>query len=243
VGRAGEGGGDEAAPGAALRRARRTDESALWPVLDCAARMAEQPRLTPGAAHADAERGRDVAGWGRPGDLGVMAQDGEGRLLGAAWLRRMAGEDRRRAVCADAGTPEVAVAVLPGRRGGGFGARLLPALVAAAAENGYPALVLSVRDGQPARRLHERPGVRAVGRIANRVAGVSAKIVLDLAPEGHRPTGRGVHVGRASTGDAPRAGERTSDVLAAGASPQRGPGRHRPDSLAPDPMQAWRTFA
>jgi ribosomal protein S18 acetylase RimI-like enzyme len=55
-------------------------------------------------------------------------------------------------------TPEVALAVVPDRRGRGVGGALVRELRDAAKSQGYSALCLSVEKGNPALRLYERNG-------------------------------------------------------------------------------------
>jgi ribosomal protein S18 acetylase RimI-like enzyme len=155
------------------------DVDALWACLYHAAHMADRPDevLLDPRSHSDLRR--YVEGWGREGDVGVMAVDGRGRLLGAAWLRCLTAADGHRPEYVDERTPELAVAVLPGNRGEGLGTRLLEALVRQATGR-FPAIVLTVRDQNPASRLYERLGFVAVGEITNRVGSPSTKMVLTL---------------------------------------------------------------
>jgi GNAT superfamily N-acetyltransferase len=109
-------------------------------------------------AHPEAERyHRD---WGRPGDLGVVAQLGD-EVVGVAYARLFSEEDHGHGYVDDE-TPEVAVAVRDGHRGEGIGAQLLRALAALARERGLPRLSLSVDAANPARRLYERLGYRVL---------------------------------------------------------------------------------
>ena len=121
------------------------------------------------------ELARYVAGWGRPGDLGVVAEE-DGAPVGAAWLRRWAGAARGYGFV-DAETPELSVSVLPGRRGRGVGTALLRHLLGAAAGR-FGAVSLSVSVTNPARRLYEREGFMAVGP----PEGGSVVMVRPLAP-------------------------------------------------------------
>lgn len=168
-----------------IRPAEAADEPFLWQMLFEAANMAED-----GAACADDARGhpylaRYVAGWGRPGDVGAVALEPGGRPVGAAWARLL--DDPPSGTAApDETLPEVAVAVLPELRGRGVGVRLLGALRDAARPL-YPALSLSVRDGNPARRLYERVGFATTRTIANRVGGTSLVMRADLLDD---PAGR-----------------------------------------------------
>jgi ribosomal protein S18 acetylase RimI-like enzyme len=98
-----------------------------------------------------------VAGWGQPGDLGVIAIDPHTRQpAGAAWVRLLQGENRGYGYIDDA-TPELTIAVLSGHRNQGIGTQLLTELLRLAAAQ-YNAVSLSVWKENPARRLYERLG-------------------------------------------------------------------------------------
>jgi ribosomal protein S18 acetylase RimI-like enzyme len=77
------------------------------------------------------------------------------------------------------GIPELAIAVLPQYIGQGIGARLLARLLEDA-RSLYPAVVLSVRDANPARRLYERLGFVVVDTVVNRVGGESFVMLRSL---------------------------------------------------------------
>jgi GNAT superfamily N-acetyltransferase len=88
-----------------------------------------------------------VLGWGRPGDLGLIAVDAESEVpAGAAWLRLWRGAERGYGFV-DRRLPELTIAVVPECRGQGFGTVLLQQLLAHAASH-YPGISLSVA-GQP----------------------------------------------------------------------------------------------
>lgn len=101
-----------------------------------------------------------AADWGRPGDLGYLAVDGEGLLVGAAWLRLFPAGDPGYGFV-DAATPELSMAVMPAWRGRGVGSRLLAALLDAAAKR-YAAVSLNVQADNPAARLYRRFRFEAV---------------------------------------------------------------------------------
>jgi GNAT superfamily N-acetyltransferase len=104
---------------------------------------------------------RYVDGWGRAGDVAVVAQE-TGHRVGAAWLRRFkAGEPGYGFV--DEQTPELTIAVVPSQRGKGLGQELLEALLATAREAGYAQVSLSVEKGSPAVSFYERNGFERVG--------------------------------------------------------------------------------
>ena len=93
-----------------------------------------------------------VEGFGRTGDVAVCAEE-DGEVVGAAWVRLMRGYG-----FVSDGVPELAMSVLPGRRGRGIGTALLSALVGRCSELGLPAVSLSVQRANPAARLYERMG-------------------------------------------------------------------------------------
>lgn len=99
---------------------------------------------------------RYVTGWGRPGDRSLLAID-EFVPVGAAWYRLF---ERANAGFGfvDEQTPELAIAVVPSRRGRGFGHELLSALLECARKDGFEAISLSVAKDNPAVHLYETAG-------------------------------------------------------------------------------------
>src|SRR6266540_1424791 len=69
-----------------LRGATAEDEAFLWGMLLHAAHAGDELDGVE-ALKAVPELARYVEGWGRQTDLGVVASDGDGRLVGAAWAR------------------------------------------------------------------------------------------------------------------------------------------------------------
>jgi len=90
---------------------------------------------------------RYVKGWGRPGDTMLIAVE-EGFPVGAAWYRLFRRE-RPGYAFVDEETPELAIAVVPSRRGKGIGEALLDALSERARADGYRGLSLSVERDNP----------------------------------------------------------------------------------------------
>jgi GNAT superfamily N-acetyltransferase len=113
-----------------------------------------------GGGVEDASLWRYVAGWGRRGDAAVVALEG-GFPVGAAWFRLFA-RDEPGFGFVDEQTPEVAIAVVPSRRGHGIGSELLDALIALAREQGYGGLSLSVADDSPAMHVFQKQGFENV---------------------------------------------------------------------------------
>jgi ribosomal protein S18 acetylase RimI-like enzyme len=107
-------------------------------------------------ALADPRAARFVEGWGRPGDFGVLAVE-DGRPVGAAWCRLFGEDDPGWTI--DDETPDLAIGVVAGRRGSGWGGRLLAELLVAARREGFEAVSLSVAKWhRQAVSLYERYG-------------------------------------------------------------------------------------
>ena len=90
----------------------------------------------------------------------MIALEG-GFPVGAAWFRVFSEDDRAYGFI-DERTPELAIAVVPSKRGHGIGETLLAELIEKAKAAGYERLSLSVEPGNPARKLYERFGFSVV---------------------------------------------------------------------------------
>jgi GNAT superfamily N-acetyltransferase len=141
-----------------LRPATPSDEPFLMSMLELASNW-RPPEVNEPTNPVDA---RYVAGFGRPGDLGVIAEDQSRAPAGAAWCRLRTAEDRGYGYVAD-DIPELALAVSADHRGHGLGTDLLEALKRAAASAGVRALSLSVEPDNPSRRIYERAGFTKSG--------------------------------------------------------------------------------
>jgi GNAT superfamily N-acetyltransferase len=100
---------------------------------------------------------RYVNNWGRPGDNGLVAWDNG--PVGAAWYRLFK-RDAPGFGFVDEQTPELTIAVVPGRRGTGLGAELMQALLERARADGHGAISLSAEKGMT--KLYDRYGFRPV---------------------------------------------------------------------------------
>jgi ribosomal protein S18 acetylase RimI-like enzyme len=109
----------------------------------------------------DAPVQRYVVNFGRPGDAAVIAYDETGNV-GAAWYRLFKASEPGYGFV-DERTPELSIAVVPSRRGKGFGDELLRALLDQARSDGFEQISLSVEPDNPALRLYERHGFQKVG--------------------------------------------------------------------------------
>jgi GNAT superfamily N-acetyltransferase len=118
---------------------------------------------------------RYVRVWGKPGDTAVVALE-DGFPVGAAWFRLFPAEEPGYGFV-DEQTPELAIAVVPSRRGHGVGDALLNALLDRAREAGHAALSLSVdARNAGAIRLYEKHGFERVdddGDSVTMVAGLT----------------------------------------------------------------------
>jgi GNAT superfamily N-acetyltransferase len=100
---------------------------------------------------------RYVNNWGRVGDAGLIAW--ENGPIGAAWYRVFPASTPGFGFV-DEQTPELTIAVVPSRRGGGLGTQLMDALLERARKDGHTGISLSAERGQTG--LYERYGFRPV---------------------------------------------------------------------------------
>jgi GNAT superfamily N-acetyltransferase len=122
-------------------------EAAVW--------RPDKPTPTGDQVLADPRYAMYLAGWPRPGDFGLVAeQDGP---VGAAWYRTYTQMSHGYGFISE-DVPELSIAVIASRRHEGIGRRLLVDLIDGSIAQGYAALSLSVNDGNPARLLYESVG-------------------------------------------------------------------------------------
>ncbi len=159
-----------------LRPVRLDDIPFLWDMLYYAAHLSEEGATSSDAARVHPSLNKWVDGWGRAGDRGMIAFDPlTQRKLGAAWLRLL--PEGFSTGYVDDQTPELAIAVAPECVGQGIGSALLAALIASV-QTEFSAIVLTVRHGNPARRLYERHGFVEIDTVDNHVGTKSAKMLL-----------------------------------------------------------------
>ncbi len=128
-------------------------EAAVW--------RPDKPTPTGDEVLADPRYAMYLAGWPRPGDHGVVAE--QGGPVGAAWYRTYTEVSPGIGFVAE-DVPELSIAVIASRRHEGIGRRLLVELIDASVDQGYPALSLSVREQNPARSLYESVGFVTVAK-------------------------------------------------------------------------------
>jgi GNAT superfamily N-acetyltransferase len=122
-------------------------EAAVW--------RPDKPTPTADQVLADPRYSMYLAGWPRPGDYGLVAE--QDAPIGAAWYRTYTEASHGYGFVAE-DVPELSIAVIASRRHEGIGRRLLVDLIIACDSHGYPALSLSVREANPARHLYESVG-------------------------------------------------------------------------------------
>lgn len=98
--------------------------------------------------------------WGRPSDVGVVAQVG-GHDAGACWARLLPLGVGLASV--DSETPQLGIALEPEFQRLGHGQRLMLETLQAARLAGYKQVSLTVHQENPARFMYERCGFRQVG--------------------------------------------------------------------------------
>jgi len=137
-----------------IRPATKEDLPFLWEALGLAINWREgELHLTPEQVRKYPASSHYVAGWPHPGEAGFLALDTF--PVGAAWWRFIPADDPGYGFV-DASIPELAIAVLSGRRGEGVGTALLRRLIDEARSLGLPGLSLSVQLANPAIRLYEK---------------------------------------------------------------------------------------
>ncbi len=120
----------------------------------------ERPELS--KAQKDRSFARYVDGWGRAGDVALVALDRHDEPLGAAWYRLYPSDDAGYGYISPY-IPEITIGVYGEYRGQGIGSLLLGSLVTRAKASDLEALSLSVEPDNPSRRLYLRVGFADVG--------------------------------------------------------------------------------
>jgi ribosomal protein S18 acetylase RimI-like enzyme len=162
-----------------IRPVTPDDISFLWEMLYHAACMSEDGATSSDAAKHDPHLNIYVKDWGRCRDCGFVAYDPQSsRKLGATWIRLLTA-DKSHYGYYDDETPELAIAVLPEMTRQGVGSALLSHLIRMARTE-VPAIVLTVRNDNPAKKLYERFGFDVIDEVTNRVGTKSCKMLLKL---------------------------------------------------------------
>ena len=102
-----------------------------------------------------------LSGWGRPGDLAIIAEI-DREPVGAAWYRFWAKEDHSYGFV-DKNTPELGIAINKNFRSQGIGRALLCELIEIARKEGIKTISLSVDPANYANKLYGSEGFIKVG--------------------------------------------------------------------------------
>ncbi len=132
-----------------------SDEPFLWEMLFQALYVPEGSPPFSRDVLAETDIACYVKGWGRPGDWGMIAWEGD-TPVGAIWLRKWSGKEKGYGYV-DETIPEMSIALLADHRGRGLGTHMIQEIVRIAHKD-YPGISLSVVETSPARRLYERLG-------------------------------------------------------------------------------------
>ncbi len=164
---------------ALIRSVRPDDEPFLWRMLYYAAHMSEDGEGNVDAAKQNPDLQKYVQEWGRETDVGVLALHPLTHdPLGAAWMRVLV-EEKKMSPLIPEGIPELAIALLPDYIGQGIGTQLLQHVLEAARKV-HPAVMLSVRQNNPARHLYERVGFKVIDTAVNRVGSESFVMLIQF---------------------------------------------------------------
>jgi RimJ/RimL family protein N-acetyltransferase len=143
-----------------LRPLQREDQARLWEWLHVA--LWDPPPAPPRPREVlDDPRVRIYAeDWGKPGDVGVVAEVADA-AAGACWMRLLPAGVGLAYV--DERTPQLGIALLPPYQRKGFGMPLMSAALQAARDHGFPRVSLTVHPANPAIALYERCGFAKQG--------------------------------------------------------------------------------
>jgi GNAT superfamily N-acetyltransferase len=138
-----------------------SDEPFLWEMLNLALYVPEGQPPFPRGILQEPDIACYVHGWGRLGDWGLLACDGN-IPVGAIWLRQWSDNEKGYGYVSPA-IPELSIALLPEYQNKGLGTRMIKTVILMA-QAVYPGLSLSVVESSPARQLYERLGFSKVGQ-------------------------------------------------------------------------------
>ncbi len=165
-------------PNVRLRSVQPHESALVFSFLTLAARMAESNEPIQ-QAFVDKQLTKYWQGWGRPGDLGVIAsRELDALPVCCAWVRQLPASDE--GYLGD-GILELAFGTVPSERGLGVGTATLARLIDECRSVQALGISLSVRADNPAVRLYQRVGFATLSEIVNRVGTRSLVMKLDLA--------------------------------------------------------------
>jgi len=135
------------------------DQSQLWKWLHIALWDPPPSGLRPIEVLEDPRVRIYAEDWGRPTDVGVVAQV-DAVDAGACWMRLL--PVGIGLASTDADTPQLGIALLPQYQHQGYGRPLMAAALKAAKQAGYTRVSLTVHPHNPAQHLYQSCGFRKV---------------------------------------------------------------------------------
>jgi len=135
-------------------------------------------------ALSDPALNRYWIGWGRTGDVGIVAEvQPTGMPIACAWLRLYTHEEAGASFFGES-VPELAMSVVPKYRGNWTGTTTLRRLIEDVRSQ-VPGIVLSVRRDNPAIRFYERLSFKTIpeSQMVSRVGTESVHMYLALGVE------------------------------------------------------------
>lgn len=164
-------------PAITLRPVAPYESALIYSFLTIAARMEESNEHIQKAL-TDPALVKYWQNWGRPADLGIVAESAELNYpVGCAWVRLYPGEEPGHGHVAD-DIPELSFGVVKNLRNQGIGTLLLQRLIDDCRTQ-FPGISLSVRRDNPSVRLYQRFGFRPYGdTFTNRVGTSSITMLL-----------------------------------------------------------------
>jgi len=166
-------------PNVPLRLVEPHESTLVFSFLTLAARMAESNEPIQQAL-VDKQLTKYWQGWGRPGDLGVVAiRELDALPVCCAWVRQLPPGD---GYYLGEGILELAFGTLASERGQGVGTATLTRLIDECRRVDASGISLSVRADNPAVRLYQRLGFATLSEIVNRVGSRSLVMKLNLSP-------------------------------------------------------------
>jgi [ribosomal protein S18]-alanine N-acetyltransferase len=157
-----------------IRHGNSDDISFLWEMLYQAIYVPEGQTPPPKEIMNEPHINQILDGWGRSGDLSLIAVDTSNQPVGAVWIRLFDDENKTFGYV-DRETPILGIALQPHVRGKGIGTLLIEEVLKRAKELGYKKISLSVDPNNPALRLYERYGFEKIG-----VDGTSWDMITEL---------------------------------------------------------------
>jgi putative hydrolase of the HAD superfamily len=145
-----------------IRLAAEADEEFLWEMLYQAIYIPEgKPRPSKDILK-EPHIAQSLSGWGRRGDIALIAVTTNHKPMGAVWVR-LFDEMNKTYGYVDSSTPLLGMALLPEFRGRGIGKALLGKMLKVSKESGYQAVSLSVDPNNPALHLYQMFGFKKIG--------------------------------------------------------------------------------